>query len=86
MPATDTVGDSSTNSRVLYGNFDLFWLLMWEGIRLKVSDVAGDGGTGSAFLQNQIYILMQQEVDTMMTRAAGFTLVRGAETVSSNWS
>lgn len=84
--ATDTVGGSSTNSRVVYGNWDLFWLLMWEGMRLKISDVAGDGGTGSAFLQNQVYILMQQEVDTMMTRAPGFTMVRGAETKATNWS
>ena len=77
---------SSTCSNVLFGNWDLFWMGMWRDLILKVSDVASDGSTGSAFLDDQIYIVMFQEFDTALMRETSFTQAVNAETKESLWS
>lgn len=78
-------GASSTLSKVIYGNWAYFWMMMWEGLTVRVSDQAGDGSTGSAFLQNQLYIVAEQEVDCAVTRGAAFTMNQEAETTATNW-
>ncbi len=79
-------GASSTLTDVIYGNWKYFWLMMWEGLRIKVSDQAADGSGGSAFLQNQLYIVAEQDVDVMVTRPSSFTFTNEGETVPTNWS
>jgi HK97 family phage major capsid protein len=85
VPKTDTKGTSSTCSRVLFGNWTKFWIGMWRDMQIKVSDQAGDGSTGSAFLDDQLYILVQQEYDCHLVRATAMTQVVGAENDPSLW-
>jgi HK97 family phage major capsid protein len=85
VPNNETLGSSSTCSSVMYGNWDLFWMGMWRDLIIKVSDVAGDGSTGSAFLDDQLYIVIFQEFDTALMRPAAFTRAVGAETTKANW-
>ena len=85
VPFNETVGTSTTCSRVTYGNWDLFWMGMWRDLVIKVSDVASDGSTGSAFLDDQIYIVLFQEFDTALMRETAMTQATGAETTKANW-
>ena len=85
VPFNETVGTSTTCSRVTYGNWDLFWMGMWRDLIIKVSDVASDGSTGSAFLDDQIYIVLFQEFDTALMRETAMTQATGAETTKANW-
>jgi HK97 family phage major capsid protein len=74
----ETTGTSTTTSSVIFGNWTQFWIGMWRDFVLKVSDVAGDGSTGSAFLQDQMYIVGFQEVDCLAMRPSAFTKATGA--------
>jgi HK97 family phage major capsid protein len=88
VPSNQTSSDGSTSttcSPVLFGNFNLFWMGMWRDLVIKVSDVAGDGSTGSAFLDDQLYIVMFQEFDTQMMRETAITMATNAETTESKW-
>ena len=58
---------------------------MWRDLIIKVSDVASDGSTGSAFLDDQIYIVLFQEFDTALMRETAMTQAKGAETTKANW-
>lgn len=77
---------SGTYATTLVGNFSQFYIGMWRGFRLLASDVAGDGSTGSAFLQDQLYIVAFQEFDSHVTRGSAFTTGANCETNESNWS
>ncbi len=85
LPGTENNNGNSTDSSVLFGNFAEFWVAMWRGLELKVSDQASDGSTGSAFLDDQLYIVAFQEVDCNLMREAAFTKVIGAEVDETNW-
>jgi HK97 family phage major capsid protein len=82
---TGTSTTSTTTSSVIFGNWDLFWLGMWRDFILKVSDVASDGATGSALLDDQIYIVAFHEFDTQLMRNSAMTMVSGCETTEANW-
>jgi len=84
LSATLTKGDNSTCSNVLYGNWEYFWLLMWEGMEIRVSDQAYDGSV-SAFSQNQVFIIAEQGVDCVVTRPTAFTYIADAQTNSAVW-
>lgn len=86
MPSNISKGTSSTCSKVIFGNWDLFWCGIWRDMIIKASDVAGDGSTGSALLDDQIYIVVMQEFDTALMRETAFTVAEGCETLESNWS
>lgn len=85
LSATETTGSSSTTSSVLFGNWTKFWVGMWRDLIINVSGVAGDGSTGSAFLEDQMYIVAFQEVDCLLMRPTAFTKVTGAECNQANW-
>ena len=76
---------SGTLTDVLVGNFSQFYVGMWRGFQLLASDTASDGAGGSAFLQDQLYIVAFQEFDSHVTRGSAFTKVTSAETNESNW-
>lgn len=79
-------GTAGTYSSVLFGNFKYFWVGFWGDLVIKVSDQAGDGSTGSAFLQRQLYILATQMYDCLAMRPTAFSLAVGAETTEGNWT
>ena len=85
IPKDNTHGTSSTLSKVIFGNWSYAWLAMWRDLIVKVSDQAGDGSTGSAFLEDQLYIVAMQEVDFALARATAFTIAQYAETTEGNW-
>lgn len=85
LPATNTVGTSTTCSKVVYGDWNLFWIGLWRDMMIKVSDVAGDGSTGSAFLDDMLYIVLFQEFDCLVMRESGMTVATGCETTESSW-
>lgn len=86
LSATETQGTSTTSSDVFYGDFSLFAYATFRDPIFKVSDVASDGSTGSAFLDDQIYLVMFMEYDCQLLRPAAFAYVTGAETTEANWS
>jgi len=85
LSGTETSYGSSTTSSVLFGNWAKFWVAFWRDFAIKVSDVAGDGSTGSAFLDDQMYIVAFQEVDCLAMRPAAFTKVIGAQVSPASW-
>lgn len=85
VPKTNTVGSSTTCSKVAFGNFTKFWVSFWRDFVIKVSDQAADGSGGSAFLQDQMFIVAFQEVDCLLMRPSAVTLATGAETTEANW-
>ena len=80
-----TLGTSTTSSTVLFGDWSKFTVGLWKDLEIKVSDTAGDGSTGSAFLQDQLYVVAFQEVDSVLRDPAAFTSFVGAETKASDW-
>jgi HK97 family phage major capsid protein len=85
VPANATVGTSSTCAKTVFGDWNLFWMGIWRDLVMKVSDTAGDGSTGSAFLDDQLYIVLFQEFDTALMREAAMTVATGCETTEANW-
>lgn len=83
--ATSTKGTSTTCSKVILGYWPYFAYASWRDPVFRVSDVAGDGGTGSAFLEDQLYMVMFMECDCRLLRPAAFTYVDDAETTESSW-
>ena len=76
---------SKSYSTAILGNWSKFYIGMWRDFSINVSDQAGDGSTGSAFLQNQLYIVAFQEFDTQVVRGSAFTKITGCETNEANW-
>jgi len=85
LSGTLTTGTSSTTSRVILGDWSKYVYATFRDPIFRVSDVAGDGSTGSAFLDDQTYIVMFMEYDATCLRAAAFTGRGGAEVTESNW-
>ena len=82
---TETGGARETSSTIVAGNWKKFYIGMWRDNKISVSDQAGDGSTGSAFLQDQFYVVSFHEFDSQCVRPAAFTKVTGAETNAANW-
>jgi HK97 family phage major capsid protein len=82
--ATLTKGSSSTCSRVIMGDWAQLLLAMWGGVELKASDTTAHS-TSSAFLQNQVWLVIQQECDVQIKQAAAFSVIADAETTPANW-
>lgn len=85
ISASNTQGTSTTSSKVLCGNWSLFAVGSWRDPVFKVSDVASDGSTGSAFLDDQFYAVMFIEFDAALLRETALALFEGAETKPSSW-
>jgi hypothetical protein len=64
----------------------MFWMGIWRDFVLKVSDVASDGASGSAMLDDQIYIVAFQEFDTQLMRETALTQAIGCDTLEANWA
>lgn len=82
ISATDPSG---TYSSVVFGNWTKFWVGLWRDLIVKVSDVAGDGSTGSAFLEDMMYIVSFQEFDCHVVRPTAFTKITSCETNEASW-
>jgi hypothetical protein len=65
---------------VYFGNWADLYFALWQDITLKASDVTGDP-SGSAFTQDQLWILGQLECDCAVIRPNSFALVNDATTV-----
>lgn len=81
---TETQGTSSTSSTTIFGDWAQVILAMWAALQLKVSDTAGNA-SGSAFLQDQMWLVAQQSVDVQVKDATGLMTAVGADTSEANW-
>jgi len=77
--------DANSRSKVVFGDWSLFWAATFRDTIIRVSDVAGDGSTGSAFLDDQLYIVMFTEYDCQCMRPSAFSVISDAATLSSEW-
>jgi HK97 family phage major capsid protein len=77
---TNTQGTSSTCSSVILGDWSRFGVARWRDFELKVSDIAGDGSTGSAFLDDEFYIVAFNSIDCNFLRQSAFTVIKDCET------
>jgi HK97 family phage major capsid protein len=84
--ATDTAGGRSTSSKVIFGDWSLFWYATWRDPIFRVSDQASDGAGNSAFLEDMLYMVMFQEYDARIMRPSAFTVKSGIETNDAQWS
>lgn len=82
---TQTRGNSSSSSTVIFGNWKQFFVGFWRGMEIKVSDIASDASGNSAFLKDQFYIVAFQEIDSNVGRVSAFTIVEDAETNENLW-
>ena len=79
IPKNLVKGSGTNLTEVYFGNWADLYLGIWQDITLKASDQTGDP-SGSAFTQDQLWILGQMEVDTMVVRPTSFALVNDATT------
>lgn len=75
---------SETNSPgtladVIHGDWRFLTIGQWGGIRVRASDVAGDS-TGSAYRQEQIWLIANCEMDAMARRPNAFVWTNDATT------
>jgi hypothetical protein len=77
--------DSNKRTNVVFGDWSLFWTAQFRDPIIRVSDQAGDGSTGSAFLDDQLYIVMFIEYDCQCMRPSAFSIVTDAATDETEW-
>ncbi len=77
---TLTKGTSTTCSSLIFGDWANMAIAEWLGFELKVSDQAGDGSTGSAFLDDEMYMVAFQSVDCGYPRPESFVIRKDLET------
>jgi len=82
---TGTVGSSTTSSKVVVGDFSKFAFATFRDPIFKVSDVASDASSNSAFLLDMSYMVMFLEYDCVVLRPTAFCAKDGAETRESSW-
>jgi HK97 family phage major capsid protein len=80
-----SVGTSSTCSKVITGDWSKFAVGTFRDPIFKVSDQASDASGNSAFLNDQLFMLMIMEVDCVCTRPTSFCAFDGAETAEASW-
>jgi len=78
-------GASDTLSNVYFGNWKMLYIGLWRDMVIKVSDSAGDA-TGSAFKQDQSWIVAHKETDCQVVRRTAFTALAGSDATKANWS
>jgi HK97 family phage major capsid protein len=83
IPAT-TVGTSATCSKVILGDWSKFAYATFRDPIFRVSDMASDS-VESAFLTDQIFMVMFLEYDCNCLRPAAFCGRDGAETTEGSW-
>ena len=67
FPTNLTKGSATGLTEVWFGNFLDVMIGQWMSLVLRASDIAGNG-SGSAFLQNQLWIVGDTEVDINVVR------------------
>lgn len=82
--AKGTVGTSTTCSKVITGDWSKFIFATFRDPIFKVSDQASDSTT-SAFLTDQVFLVMFFSYDCVCTRPTAFCGRNGAETAKANW-
>jgi HK97 family phage major capsid protein len=85
LSGTESAGSSTTSSTIIFGNWRYFRVGFWRDLILKASDIASDGSSGSAFLDDSLYIVAFQEVDCAVARETAFCKATGAECTEANW-
>ena len=84
LSGTQTQGTNSTSSTVIFGDWKQLILAFWEGFRLKTSETAGNS-SGSAMLQDELWVTAFQNVDINIKDETGFTTAAGAIADESDW-
>lgn len=79
IPKNLAKGSGTNLTEVYFGNWEDALLALWQDLIFKVSTETGDA-SGSAFTQNQLWILGQMEYDTNVARPESFCLVNDAKT------
>jgi HK97 family phage major capsid protein len=79
IPKNLAKGSGTNLTEVYFGNWADVYFGLWTDIILKSSDVTGDP-TGSAFTQDQTWIMAQIECDVALARPTSFALVNDAAT------
>lgn len=79
-----TKGTSSTCSRAILGDWTQLLIAMWGGVEIAASDTTAYS-TASAFLQKQVWLVINQEADIQVKQAKAFTVIADAEVTPANW-
>ncbi len=85
LSKTLTCGTSSTCSDVIFGNWAQFYVGMWRGLEIRVSEHASDTNSRSAFLDDMFYLVAFAEIDSHVGRESAFVKTSDAETLETNW-
>jgi HK97 family phage major capsid protein len=86
IPGTNTVGTSSTCSKVIAGDWSKFCYASFRDPIFRVSDVASDSTGRSALLNDELFMVMFLEYDCACLRPSAFSGRGGAETNEANWA
>lgn len=76
---TNAKGSGTALADVIHGDWRYLTIGQWGGIRVRASDIAGDS-TGSAFRQEQIWLIANVEIDAMARRPNAFVWTADATT------
>ena len=71
-------------SSTIYGNWKYFYTMFWDTMSLRISDQAYAGGV-SAFSQNGMFIIAEQNIDCAVVRGTALTACNDAETDITKW-
>lgn len=83
--ASETLGTSTTTTRVVVGDFSKYLYGEFRSPIFRVSDVATDAAGQSALLNDQIFLVMFLEYDGLCVRPTAFCGKKGAEITEANW-
>ena len=72
--STHMTVNSSGYYSVAFGDWNQHGIGMWRDFELNISAVAGDGATGSAFLDDEVYIVAFQTIDRCWLRPQAFCI------------
>lgn len=84
LSKTLTKGTSSSCTSVVFGDWSQFAMGLWSGPTLRVSREASNG-SDSAFLSDEMWLIVDQYYDTNVLLDTAFTKISDAETTRSNW-
>ena len=85
ISATQTSGTSSTCSTAVLGDWSKFVYASFRDPIFKVSDVASDSDGNSAFLNDDLMMVMFMEYDCNCLRPTAFTARTGVQTAEASW-
>lgn len=81
IPKNGIKTSSSTLAKAILGAWKEFKIGLWGGMSLRSSDVAGN-----SFVNNELYIVMFVDMDTLCAKPTAFTMISDCETLESNWT